>query len=147
MRTLNTTALFVALAAAGAAFAVPAAGPDIDLREATRIVEQAGYGPVRGAERDDGAWEVAASRADGRPLTVYVDARSGEILWPAQPGQRQLDAAEVMAKLAEAGYTDVRELERDDGFWKAEVRVAGGFERDLRIHPLSGEIQAERWDD
>jgi hypothetical protein len=78
---------------------------------------------------------------------VFVDARTGDILSPAQPGQAQLSPADVMAKLAEAGYREVRELEREEGFWTAEVRTAAGFHRDVRIHPISGQVTSQAWDD
>ena len=123
------------------------AGTPIALDQATRIAQQAGYGAVRGAELDDGVWEVLASAADGSRVTVHIDAATGEILSPAQPGQRQLGIDDVMARLAAAGYTDVKELERDDGFWTAEVRTSMGFERDVRVHPITGAVDVERWDD
>lgn len=148
MKTLTLAAsLALSLAVAAPAVQAQAAAAPIGLEQATRIAQQAGYGAVRGAELDDGVWDVLASGADGRRVTVHIDAATGDILWPAQPGQRQLGIDEVMARLAAAGYTDVKELERDDGFWVAEVRTSMGFERDVRVHPLTGAVDVERWDD
>lgn len=148
MKTLTLAATFaLSLAVAVPVVQAQAAAAPIGLEQATRVAQQAGYGAVRGAELDDGVWEVLASGADGRRVTVHIDATSGEILSPAQPGQRQLGIDDVMARLAAAGYTDVRELERDDGFWVAEVRTSMGFERDVRVHPLTGAVDVERWDD
>ena len=148
MKTLTLAATFaLSLAVAVPVVQAQAAAAPIGLEQATRVAQQAGYGAVRGAELDDGVWEVLASGADGRRVTVHIDATSGEILSPAQPGQRQLGIDDVMARLAAAGFTDVRELERDDGFWTAEVRTSMGFERDVRVHPITGAVNVERWDD
>jgi hypothetical protein len=147
LKTLTLAAsLSLSLALAVPAVHAQAATP-IGMEQATRTAQQAGYGAVRGAELDDGVWEVLASAADGRRVTVHIDAATGEILSPAQPGQRQLGIEEVMQRLAAAGYTDVKELERDDGFWAAEVRTSMGFERDVRVHPITGAVDVERWDD
>jgi len=147
MKTLTLAATLALTLAVAVPVVHAQAGTPIALDQATRIAQQAGYGAVRGAELDDGVWEVLASAADGRRVTVHIDAATGEILSPAQPGQRQLGIDEVMARLAAAGYTDVKELERDDGFWTAEVRTSMGFERDVRVHPITGAVDVERWDD
>jgi uncharacterized membrane protein YkoI len=121
--------------------------PTTTPEEAVTAAEALGLGRAVGVELDDGVWEVRVEAADGSRRTVHVDASTRDVLSPAQPGQTQLGAAEVMARLAAAGYTDVRELDRDDGYWEAEVRGAAGFERDVRIHPLTGAISEGRWDD
>lgn len=121
--------------------------PDISLEQAIEKAQAAGYTEIRGIEFDDGAWEINTRRADGSRLTVFIDGQSGDILSPEQPGQKQLGPTEVMAKLAEAGYTEVRELEREDGFWNAEVRSSAGFTREVRVHPITGQISNEGWSD
>ena len=143
-----TTLAVVLATAAGTASADGWFGkPAISLEQAVAKVQAAGYAEIRGAEYEDGAWEIRSNRPDGSRLTVFVDATTGDILSPAQPGQAQLAPAEVMAKLAAAGYSEVRELEREDGFWTAEVRSTAGFSRDVRVHPISGAVTSEAWDD
>lgn len=51
-----------------------------------------------------------------------------------------LSAADVQAKLRAAGYTQVHELERDDGVWEADVTRADGSVDDVIIDPATGEI-------
>jgi uncharacterized membrane protein YkoI len=51
-----------------------------------------------------------------------------------------LGAADVQAKLRAAGYTQVHELERDDGMWEAEVTRADGSRDEVLIDPAKGEI-------
>lgn len=135
-----------------AVLAVPvllhAAAPGgIDLARAVQIAEAAGYRDILEVDREDDSWELKVRDAEGRRQRVYIEAVTGDILWPAQPGQQQLSAAEVMAKLGAAGYGEVRELERDEGYWSAEVRGSSGLSRDLRIHPLTGAIREESRED
>lgn len=135
-----------------AVLAVPvllhAAAPGgIDLARAVQIAEAAGYRDILEVDREDDSWELKVRDAEGRRQRVYIEAATGDILWPAQPGQQQLSAAEVMAKLGAAGYGEVRELERDEGYWSAEVRGSSGLSRDLRIHPLTGAIREESRED
>lgn len=51
-----------------------------------------------------------------------------------------LSAAQVQAKLKAAGYTQVHELERDDGLWEADVSRADGSFEEVIIDPANGEI-------
>lgn len=120
--------------------------PTIDAAAATAAAAAAGYTDVREVEYDDGVWEIRATGADGRRVTVHVDPTDGTILSPAPAGTPQLDLAAVMQRLAAAGYGDVREVERDDGFWQAEVRDGSGMRREVRVHPVSGAIVSDRID-
>lgn len=52
----------------------------------------------------------------------------------------ELSAADVQAKLRAAGYTQVLELERDDGLWEADVTRADGSFEEVIIDPANGEI-------
>ncbi len=49
-------------------------------------------------------------------------------------------AADVQSTLAAAGYTDVSEVEFDDGLWEAEVRNSAGRWREVHIDPATGEV-------
>lgn len=51
-----------------------------------------------------------------------------------------LSAADVQSKLRAAGYTQVHELERDDGVWEADVTRADGSIDEVIIDPATGEI-------
>lgn len=53
----------------------------------------------------------------------------------------QVDSADaVIDALNAAGYAEVRDVERDDGVWEAEVRGTDGKFRDLHVVPATGEI-------
>lgn len=47
---------------------------------------------------------------------------------------------DISDTLRAAGYSDVRELEYDDGLWEAEVRRANGLWGEVAIDPANGEI-------
>ncbi len=49
-------------------------------------------------------------------------------------------AGAVIDALNAAGYAEVRDVEKDDGLWEAEVRGTDGKFRDLHIVPATGEI-------
>lgn len=136
------TAIALGLGAVGIA-AANALSPDDALARASA----AGYTATGEIDLDDGVYEIDARDRDGRLVEVHLDAASGEILSPLQPGQVALTADEIRNRLALAGYAEVRELERDDGHWSAEVRLPDGSERELRLHPLSGAIVSDQAED
>lgn len=47
---------------------------------------------------------------------------------------------EVTAALNAAGYSEVRDVEFDDGLWEAEVRRPTGRWGDVHVDPSSGEV-------
>jgi hypothetical protein len=145
MNTMTTLSLAAVLLVGTVGAIASSAALPVD--QATARVSAAGYTPTGDVELDDGVYEIEATDASGRRIEVHVDAGTGEILSPLQPGQVALTIDQIRAGLARAGYADVRELERDDGYWHAEVRGADGLERELRLHPLSGAIVSDRVED
>jgi hypothetical protein len=134
---LAVSAAAIALAAIAAQAQVP---PQLAIDRLDARLAAAGYQRAGDVELDDGVYEIDVRDASGRRLEVHLDAVSGEILSPLQPGQVALGVDEVRARLAAAGHADIRELEREDGYWQAEVRDATGVEIELRVHPLTGQI-------
>lgn len=58
--------------------------------------------------------------------------------------QTPLAEADVRARLASAGFTDVRDVQLDDGVWEADARRVGTRWVDVRVHPVSGKVYADR---
>ncbi|MGY0635179.1 PepSY domain-containing protein [Luteimonas sp. A478] len=56
------------------------------------------------------------------------------------PGQDGMSEREVRDALAAAGYTDIDDVERDDGVWEADARDADGRRIDVRVDPRTGTI-------
>lgn len=50
---------------------------------------------------------------------------------------------DVQDMLAKEGYTNIRDVEFDDGMWEAEARRSDGRDLDLRIDPRTGAIHPE----
>jgi hypothetical protein len=57
-----------------------------------------------------------------------------------------MDPNEVIRTLESAGYTDVHDLEKDDGIYEAEATNASGQRVDLDIDPASGNVLREEPD-
>ncbi len=53
--------------------------------------------------------------------------------------------AEVIEVIEKAGYTEIKELEYEDGVWKADVFL-DNKKRNLTLHPKTGEIIQDKGD-
>lgn len=106
-------------------------------------LEAQGYTNVHDVEFDDGMWKADATSADGKKTDVRLDA-SGKVF----PEDRvaTIGEADVRAKLAAAGYTNVHDLDYDDGLWKAEARDPTGKDVELRLDGDTDEIVGGRQD-
>ena len=51
---------------------------------------------------------------------------------------------DVTRQLSAAGYTEVRDIEFDDGLWEAEVRGKDGRWHDVAVDGTSGELMDDR---
>lgn len=49
-------------------------------------------------------------------------------------------AGDALSALRDAGYSEVREIELDDGLWEAEVRRANGLWGEVALDPATGEV-------
>ncbi len=102
------------------------------------MLETKGYTKVHDIEFDNGMWEAEAESADGRNVDVRLDPRSGTI-YP-DDAVAELGEADIRARLAAAGYTDVKDVEFDDGMWTAEADNAQGQRMELKLDPVTGEV-------
>jgi hypothetical protein len=55
------------------------------------------------------------------------------------PGKDWMTAQQVTEKLRSLGYTEIRELEADDGHWEADV-VKDGRTFEVHVDPHSGAL-------
>lgn len=134
--------LSVGLIAAGMA---SAQSTSMTQAQAQDKLTAAGYEEVRELELDDGFWEAEARSADGRWADVRVHPASGKVY--AEGATAKLDAKAVASKLAAAGYTNVRDLDFDDGVWTVDARTKAGVNVDLAVDPDDGTVLSERPDD
>ena len=78
------------------------------------------------------------------PLALCVALALAGTACAADPGQDQARMGEQEAReaLTAAGYTDIHDLEFDNGMWEADAR-RDGRSVDLRIDPRTGNIYPE----
>lgn len=121
------------------------------IAEIVELLEGQDYGPLVEISFDDGVWEVETYR--GREsLELAVDPVSGEILSEhrddsgPRPPQDGLVLSELLAKLADAGHTGIEEVSFERRYWEVELR-RDNEKRELHVHPVTGEVIADRKDD
>ena len=101
-------------------------------------LESKGYTKVNDVKFEDGVWKADARSADGNRVDVRLDAKTGEIFPDEQVANLDEDA--VRAKLSAAGYTNVHDVDYEDGIWNAEADDPAGKDVELKIDPATGEV-------
>ena len=67
--------------------------------------------------------------------------------WADQPGANWISVEKVQQILKSAGYTQVAEIEADDGRWEGEGIKKDGLKYEFHVDPISGRITKEERDD
>lgn len=81
-------------------------------------------------------------------ITVLALALSSGLAGAAladQPGADWLPKEQLIQKLEAAGYTDLREVEADDGHWEGEG-TKNGVKMEFHADPKTGAILSEKED-
>jgi hypothetical protein len=65
----------------------------------------------------------------------------------AQTAPNELNAKDIIAKLESAGYTQIHDVEKDDGIWEVEATNSAGKRVELDVDPVSGNVVREDPDD
>jgi len=101
-------------------------------------LQQQGYKDVHDLKFEDGMWHAKAKGADGTRLTINVDPKTGK----AFPDKKvaRLGKEDVKAALATQGYTDVDDVDFDDGMWHAEAKNRAGKKVKVQVDPDSGKV-------
>jgi uncharacterized membrane protein YkoI len=97
-----------------------------------------GYTDVHDLKFKDGMWKAEADSADGNDLDVRIDASTGEI-YP-DTAVSNLSMHDVEAALSTQGYTDVHDVDFDEGIWKAKADNPAGKKVKLRIDAHTGKV-------
>lgn len=122
------------VAAAGTVLAQDA----LTAAEVRAKLEAQGYTNINDVEFEDGVWSADARSADGNRVDLSINPSTGEIYPDEQVAN--LGKADVEAKLAAAGYTNVHDVEFEGGVWKAEADDQAGKDVELRLDPNTGEV-------
>lgn len=101
-------------------------------------LEAQGYTKINDIQFDDGTWTADARSADGNRVELRMDARTGEVFPDELVGHLSKD--DVKAQLAAAGWSNVHDIDWDDGVWKAEADDENGRDFEVRMDPKSGKI-------
>ena len=156
---LATTALSTAVLATALALSTPAGTAHAQQVEATTQVqaniqtqattaltqaqlrarlEAQGYTSINDIKFEDGVWKADARSANGNRVDVRIDAQTGEVYPDEQVAQ--LGETDVRARLAAAGYTNVHDVDYEDGIWNAEADDPQGKDVELKIDPDTGKV-------
>ncbi len=90
------------------------------------------------------AQDVGASASVPQPVqAAQADTTPAQAAQPAPRARATgIGMRDVLDRLDAAGYTDVREIERERGYYKAKVIDAQGRKQKLRVDAVTGEISA-----
>ena len=144
MRTVCITAASIALAiGATTAFAAPVT----DAAGALTRINESGYVAPFELEFRHGQWTAEATTREGLRVDVLVNAATGVVYAIEEGGGAgSLSAAQVIERLTAAGYTNIRDVEFQDGFWEAEATASNGDRVELVLHPLTAAVLQSRLD-
>jgi len=134
-KTRYATALIMVVGSLG----FYASAQTLGLQQAVQKFETAGYTHVHDVELDDGLWEADVTRPDGSQGEIKLDPATGEIFDPAS-GRTVMNAPAIIAKLKEAGYANIQELEREGALWEAEAWSQEGTLMELVISGHDGRV-------
>jgi hypothetical protein len=107
-------------------------------------IANAGYKEVKGLEFEKGVWRCKARGGNKQWVKLAVGPVNGKV-YPAD-APAKLNKDEVKAKLAAAGYQNVKDVDFDNGLWSAEAKTAHGDEVDLLVDPDDGSVVAKSRD-
>lgn len=107
-------------------------------------IANAGYKEVKGLEFKDGVWRSKARGGNKQWVKLAVGPVNGKV-YPADAPSK-LNKDEVSAKLAAAGYQNIKDVDFDNGLWSAEAQTAHGTDADLLVDPGDGSVVAKSHD-
>lgn len=131
---LRSTVLAIALAVSGTALAEQAL---TEAKVRAQLTEQ-GYTHINDIKFSDGVWKADARSAEGNRVDVRLDPKTGRVYPDEQVAN--LSEADVRARLAVAGYTNVHDVDYEDGIWNAEADDPAGRDVELKIDPRNGRV-------
>lgn len=131
---LSGAALAFALAASGAVQAQEAL---TEAQVRAKLTDQ-GYTRINDIKFRDGVWKADARSAEGNRVDVRLDPKTGRVYPDEQVAN--LSEADVRARLAVAGYTNVHDVDYEDGIWNAEADDPAGRDVELKIDPKTGRV-------
>ncbi|MGH8029091.1 MAG: PepSY domain-containing protein [Arenimonas sp.] len=140
---LATITLTLALAAP-IAFACPPDGKAWTDGTVRAHLITSGYTNVNDVEFEEGVWTADATSPDGKHVDISLDADTGKIIPDA--GVATITRETVMANLTVAGYTNLHDVEFENGVWKVEGHDPTGKDVELKVDPNTGKVLGTEMD-
>ncbi len=97
-----------------------------------------GYTKINDVKFEDGVWKADARSANGNRVDVRLDPKTGRVYPDEQIAN--MSEADVRAALSAAGYTDIHDVDYEDGIWNAEADDPAGKDVELKIDPNTGKV-------
>ena len=107
-------------------------------------IANAGYREVKGLKFKDGVWRSEARGGNKKWVKLAVGPVNGKVYAADAPSKLSKD--EISAKLATAGYQNIKDVKFDDGLWAAEAKTPHGHDVDLLVDPDDGSVVAKSHD-
>jgi roadblock/LC7 domain-containing protein len=97
-----------------------------------------GYTNINDIEFEEGVWTADATSADGSLVEVTLDADTGKII--PDEGTATVGRAQVIANLTALGYTNLHDIDFENGVWKVEANDKTGADVELKVDPNTGKL-------
>jgi hypothetical protein len=107
-------------------------------------IGNAGYKEVKDLKFKDGVWRSEARGGNKQWVKLAVGPVNGKVYAADAPSK--LNKNEISAKLATAGYQNIKDVKFDAGLWAAEAKTPHGEDVDLLVDPDDGSVVAKSRD-
>lgn len=139
MKTIALSAA-LALCLAGTASAQPQDDHGAMTKAQVRAqLQQQGYSDIDDLEFSHGMWRARAESGNGHNVRLRIDPRNGKA-YPDDQKLARLGKDDVRAALSSAGYTDVHDVDFDDGLWTAKAQNSAGKHVKVQVDPDTGKV-------
>ena len=108
------------------------------------LLASQGYTGINDVEFKEGTWTADAKSADGNHVELKIDAATRNIYSDDEVATIGKD--QIIIKVQAAGYTNVHDVEMEDGVWKAEANDSKGNDVELKLDPNDGHIIGSKED-
>jgi hypothetical protein len=107
-------------------------------------IANAGYKEVKDLQFKDGVWRTQARGGNKQWVKLEVGPVNGKVYPAGAPSK--LNENEVNAKLASAGFQNVKHIKFEDGLWSADAETRRGNDVNLLVDPDDGSVVARSRD-
>ena len=114
---------------------------EVDVRA---LLASKGFTEINDVKFKEGTWTADAKSADGNHVELKIDAATHNIYSDDEVATIGKD--QIIIKVQAAGYTNVHDVEMEDGVWKAEANDSKGNDVELKLDPNDGHIIGSKED-